>query len=150
MLFEKKVLPTCTYSSIDMNSVNDIKDGSIHNSFKSANLNNKTYSFTINTDGISLCDKSNLSIWPVFLEINEIAIKNRYYIDNVIIAGQFVIYFKPNSLIFVDASAEPGILICSPLNKQLNKRRSYSSFVIITFSLTSNPPPFIMYCYKNI
>jgi hypothetical protein len=41
----------------------------------------------LNTDGISICDKSNLSIWPFYLEINELNIGKRFCIDNIIIAG---------------------------------------------------------------
>lgn len=41
----------------------------------------------INTDGIALCNKSNLTLWPVFLCINEIEIEKRFAIENVIVAG---------------------------------------------------------------
>ena len=84
MLFEKKVLPKDAYASYETNCINDVKDGLLYNSFKFANPNDNVYSLTMNTDGISLCDKSNLSIWPVFFAINEISIESRYYIDNVI------------------------------------------------------------------
>ena len=50
--------------------------------------NDNVYSLTMNIDGISLCDKSNLLIWPVFFAINEISIDSRCYFDNVIIAGE--------------------------------------------------------------
>ena len=41
----------------------------------------------MNTDGIALAEKSNLSLWPIFLAINEIPIEERFCIDNVIVAG---------------------------------------------------------------
>jgi hypothetical protein len=44
----------------------------------------------LNTDGISICDKSNLSIWPVYLAINE------FNIDNIIKAGIYVGHKKPS------------------------------------------------------
>lgn len=92
LLFEKKVLPVEKYSRRNKNSISDVKDSLIYEEFlhsiKNNNLNSSSiYTFTLNTDGISLCDKSNLSIWPVFIAINEIDIESRFYLDNTIIAG---------------------------------------------------------------
>ena len=50
----------------------------------------------INIDGIAMCEKSTLSIWPVYLVINEIEIGSRFYIDNVILAGLCVGLTKPS------------------------------------------------------
>ena len=47
----------------------------------------KAFTFILNTDGISVSDRSNLSIWPIYLAINEIPIANRYSIENIIIGG---------------------------------------------------------------
>jgi hypothetical protein len=43
--------------------------------------------FLINTDGASICKKSGLTIWPVYLTINEI--RDKFAIKNVILAGKF-------------------------------------------------------------
>jgi len=74
MLFRKKILPVQRrYQSNDESVISDIKDGSYYKDFiRSTQFNENIYSFMINTDGISLCDKSNLSIWPVYLAINEL------------------------------------------------------------------------------
>ena len=67
----------------------DISDGTIYSNFiNSFSNSDHIYSFTINTDGVSLADKSNLSIWPIFLIINELPIEERFFIDNIIIAGK--------------------------------------------------------------
>lgn len=97
MLFKKKILPTKPYENLNENLISDIKDGSLYKAFLSnfkdlANVN----SFMLNTDGISICDKSNLSIWPVYLAINEIDIGDRFCIDNIIIAGMCVGHKKPS------------------------------------------------------
>jgi hypothetical protein len=69
----------------------DIYDGELYQSFKrSFRTSEFIYSFTINTDGISMSNKSNLSIWPVFLTINELPLEERFCIQNVIVAGNLL------------------------------------------------------------
>jgi hypothetical protein len=90
VLFQKNKLPTNYDFSSDGESLKDIKDGTIYQDFlknENPNKNNNVYSFTFNTDGISLCDKSNLSIWPQYLSINEVDIETRFSPDNTIISG---------------------------------------------------------------
>ena len=74
-------------------TITDIYDCSIYKNYRSKishSLN--SYSFTINTDGVSLCEKSNLAIWPVFLINNEQDYEERYYIYNTIIAGNLTVF----------------------------------------------------------
>ena len=88
MLFKKKVLPVKIYESKNDNLICDIKDGSYYKDFissiKKENNDSNVFSFMLNTDGISLCEKSNLAIWPVYLAINELPIEERFHIDNII------------------------------------------------------------------
>ena len=49
----------------------------------------QAFTFSINSDGISICEKSKLGIWPIYLVINEIKPEYRYCIENVIIAGKY-------------------------------------------------------------
>ena len=42
----------------------------------------------LNTDGVSLCTKSKLTMWPFFLAINECSKEDRFLINNVVLAGQ--------------------------------------------------------------
>lgn len=43
--------------------------------------------FSLNTDGVSISDKSKLSMWPIYLIIKEHPLHVRFAFDNVIIAG---------------------------------------------------------------
>lgn len=43
-------------------------------------------SYTLNTDGLALCEKSKLTLTPVILVINKLPIEERFVIENVIIA----------------------------------------------------------------
>lgn len=98
LLLLKKILPIKRYISTDESFISDIKDGSYYQDYLK-NLNQETdadeYTFIINIDGISCCDKSTLAIWPVYLAINEIEIESRYHIDNIILAGLCVGLTKP-------------------------------------------------------
>jgi hypothetical protein len=66
MLFDKEKLPIKKNFTIDTEYINDVIDGSVYQDFiKEENPGHKNdcYTFTLNTDGISLCEKSNLSIF---------------------------------------------------------------------------------------
>lgn len=69
----------------------DIYDGVIYQKFFNENSESIrsgfTFSFSLNADGIALCEKSELSITPVILTLNEIPIGQRFCIENVVIAG---------------------------------------------------------------
>jgi hypothetical protein len=73
-------------------TIDDIFDGELYQSLLNSEeggmfLNQKAFTFMLNTDGISRCTKSKQTIWPIILVINEIPQHLRYCIDNVIIAG---------------------------------------------------------------
>lgn len=88
-----------TNKTISNDDLTDIKDGRLYKqllnqpNIKKLIDNNAAYTFTLNTDGISFCEKSKLTMWPIYLVINEISIDKRYCIDNVIIAGNFDFFF---------------------------------------------------------
>ncbi len=89
LLFKKQKLPI-KFNELNNNktTIDDVSDGSIYKMFRaSVNNSTTTYSFTISTDGINLCEKSSLAIWPVFLAINELPVGERYFWENIIIAG---------------------------------------------------------------
>ncbi|RNA29376.1 hypothetical protein BpHYR1_028554 [Brachionus plicatilis] len=54
------------------------------------------FTLTLNSDGIKLSDKSNMSIWPVILIINELPLETRFLIENTIIAGVILSDGTPN------------------------------------------------------
>ena len=76
--------------------LNDIHDGKIYSQFKEkhkeAIANKLVFSLSINTDGIKFADKSSLSLWPVFLTINELKLEERYSFENVIVAGIYFLF----------------------------------------------------------
>jgi hypothetical protein len=94
MLFDKQKLPIQKNFTFDTEYINDVIDGSVYQDFiKEENPGHKNdcYTFTLNTDGISLCEKSNLSIWPIYLNLNELDIEDRYFVDHTLIAGKILI-----------------------------------------------------------
>ena len=104
MLLDKKILPCEKETTDDMSYIVDFKDGSLYNEFRSQFEINRfkfVYSFMLNTDGISLCSKSNLAIWPIYLTINELNKKWRFSQECVIHAGLYVGYQKPPMDVFL-------------------------------------------------
>ena len=70
----------------------DISDGRIYKNILQSEdgdffKNNEAFSFLLNTDGISVCSKSKLTIWPFYLAVNEIPIAERFLIENMVLAG---------------------------------------------------------------
>ncbi len=70
----------------------DIRDGNIYKRILSSSdgillKQQEAFTFLINTDGVSICSKSKLTIWPVYLTINELPIESRFAIENTILAG---------------------------------------------------------------
>ena len=45
------------------------------------------YSFTLNTDGLKIFNNNSKGCWPFFLAINEIKIRKRFTLGNIILAG---------------------------------------------------------------
>lgn len=90
-LFEKKILPLETNELVnDQQTIADVNNAKVYKEWpNNVTKNNKfqlKYTFTLNSDGVSLCEKSKLSIWPVYLAINELPIGERFQIDNIILA----------------------------------------------------------------
>ena len=77
-------------------------------------------SFSWNTDGISVFKSSKYSIWPLYFAINELPIHKRWCGDNLLLAGLWFGYQKPNMLTFLKPFVESlstmhaGVTMCSP------------------------------------
>lgn len=73
-----------------MNHLSDVTDGLLYRQFQLLCGENagRSFSFTINTDGVRLSDKSEIALWPVYLAINELGASERFSFNNVIIAGE--------------------------------------------------------------
>ena len=52
--------------------IRDITNGEIYANLKKNETVGSKFSFTLFTDGISFCKKSNITVWPVLLVVNEI------------------------------------------------------------------------------
>lgn len=79
----------------------DVYDGDIYANFfqcesEGLKLGN-VMSYTLNTDGIALCEKSRLSITPIILSLNELPLAERFNIQNVVIAGKLKIQFNSST-----------------------------------------------------
>lgn len=77
----------------DDNLICDIVNGKIYKSLLQDDVGRlikakKAFTLTLNTDGISVSMKSRITIWPIYLILNELPVDKRFCIDNVIIAGK--------------------------------------------------------------
>ena len=71
----------------ESNILNHIYNGEIHKKILQSNYgkflrSGKAFTFLINTDGIS---HNNITMWPIFLSINEIKLDKMFSVDNIII-----------------------------------------------------------------
>ncbi|CAF1136619.1 unnamed protein product, partial [Brachionus calyciflorus] len=91
-IFEKnKSLYDSEYHLNEQNDeITDIYHGNLYKSIykqqEKTEPNQKFFTMIFNTDGIKLCNKSDLSIWPMILVINELPLESRFSFDNIIIA----------------------------------------------------------------
>ena len=68
--------------------LNDVNDGEIYKRYTQFfTFEDQGFTFTINTDGIAVCSKSDLSIWPIYLVVNEFDLRIRFCLENVIMAA---------------------------------------------------------------
>ena len=80
-------------------TISDVVDSELYRNFLSTDqgksvLNGNGFTLSLNTDGANPSNKSKISLWPVFLSVNEIPIEERYCIENVIVAGKHLIINK--------------------------------------------------------
>ena len=83
-------------------NIEDIYDGRIYKKMFDDGLlsNPNNISFTWNTDGIPVFKSSKCSLWPIYLSINELHVKQRMRRENMIFAGLWYGESKPNFLLF--------------------------------------------------
>ena len=80
----------------------------------------KNISFIMNTDGAPVFKSSNVSIWPIYLAINELPYKLRMKTENMILAGLWFGSNKPAMSTFLKPlvntfkTLEEGIQVSSP------------------------------------
>ena len=74
----------------------DISDGRIYKNIlkQEKKGSDNIFTLSISTDGVSLCEKSNLGVWPIYGVFNEIATDQRFCPENVMILGEKIIFLK--------------------------------------------------------
>ena len=82
------------------NVLKDIKDGRIYKRImkEEKSNDNNIYTLSLSTDGVSLCEKSNLKIWHLYAVCNEISVDKRFCSENVLILGYYENYSFINLL----------------------------------------------------
>lgn len=96
--FKESLINRNTRQKENLDNFEDIYDGSIYKSLSAdflANPNNIT--FIWNSDGVPLFKSSKVSIWPLYLMINELPYKLRIREENTIIAGLWFGSYNPSS-----------------------------------------------------
>ena len=86
-------------------NIEDIYDGLIYEKhFKNYGFlaNPDNISFLWNTDGVPLFKSSKISIWPIFLIINELEPSLRFKSENIIFAGIWYSSKKPEAALFLE------------------------------------------------
>ena len=101
------------YTSVSSKSVTDIISGTEYHALKEVGkfLNEKNrITLSLFTDGIPLFKSSGVSLWPVYLLINELPRTQRFLRKNMILWGVWQGIGKPNMTMFL-----------TPLVKDLNR-----------------------------
>ena len=92
----------------------DIIDGAYYKRLLFAEQGNSFITLTMNVDGVSPNRGSDLSIWPIFLVINEIEKSKRFALENLIVAGVWPGPSKPSReqmfLLFADIVTQLKVL----------------------------------------
>ena len=95
-IISKNIIDFKRASNVDLTNkseyISDIHDSDYYREFLkseegSSIINGYGFTMSISTDGVNPSDKSKISLWPVYLVINEIPIGQRYCLDNILIAG---------------------------------------------------------------
>ena len=107
------------------NNIEDIYDSTVYKHLSANNgpLSNSfphNLSFTASTDGVPIFKSSHISIWPIFLVINELPYKERKLRKNMLLCGVWIGKGKPFMQLFCNhlheslLSLEKGIDIALP------------------------------------
>ena len=91
-----------TRHKINENHYEDIYDGYVYKSLPDDFTNNQNnITFAWNTDGLPLFKSSKISIWPLYLMINELPYNMRIKEENTLLAGLWFGPTKPQANLFV-------------------------------------------------
>lgn len=128
-----------TRSKKNADNIEDIHDGSLYkklSAYPNILSNENNFSFTFNTDGCQSSRSSNISIWPVYLKLNELPLKLRN--KNMILAGIWVGKEKPPMNTFLHPLVnELNILSSEGVKWQKNGKEIISKIVPLCCSVDS-------------
>lgn len=85
-------------------TLKDITDGLLYQNLSKNNgplSKPENISFLLNTDGAPVFKSSHVSIWPIFLTINELEINKRMMPENMLLAGLWFDTIKPSMELFL-------------------------------------------------
>ncbi|CAF4333353.1 unnamed protein product [Rotaria sp. Silwood2] len=85
------------FSPFTNNTLRDIKDGNVYQQIKTV-CTDPFLTLTMNIDGVEVRKGLKRSIWPILFVVNELPLKQRYALENVIIAGIWSGLKKPSRL----------------------------------------------------
>jgi hypothetical protein len=71
-------------------NIEDIYDGKHYKQYGNILSNRNNISFIWNTDGIPLYKSSKTSMWPLYYVINELPLKMRRELGNMLLAGLWI------------------------------------------------------------
>ena len=104
------------FSSNPMKNLKDVYDGKMYQKlYKNGLLKNpNNISFSMNTDGAHIFKSSKVSMWPVYLLVNELPVKERKARENTIFYGVWISARKPMMWSFLkplytELSQEEGV-----------------------------------------
>lgn len=85
------------YKNNDEKSVKDVYDGTNYKeAFRKGFLEDpNSISFSLNTDGVQIFRSSTVSMWPVYMLINELPVSERKLKENIIYYGLWISSRKP-------------------------------------------------------
>ncbi len=85
----------------DPGTMHDVLDGKEYMKHKDFLSKRGNVSLTLNTDGVALFKSSNISLWPIWVTINELPPHVRFNKSNLILAGLWYGDVKPTMTTFL-------------------------------------------------
>ena len=81
----------------NINNLEDVYDGRIYRRLVKDGIlqSGNNFSFVFNTDGVPIFKSSKVSIWPIYLVINELPYKKRMATENMLLSGLWFGEKKP-------------------------------------------------------
>lgn len=90
----------------ETSSIRSLKDGKVYKEMGVFLSNPNNFSMSLYTDGVDVCNSAKLSVWPIYLHINELPRSVRYKIENTMLLGLWYDKIKPNFNTFLQPCVE--------------------------------------------